>query len=104
MIYKAEDGIVCSTREKLCMKKFRQALQREASALRRSCLTTIATNMLASILITAVISNGFLAAASPFVPAKPQHPTGKVCFSAGSQCCPAVCLSRIPVYCHECNG
>ncbi|KAM6100293.1 uncharacterized protein LJ206_003671 [Theristicus caerulescens] len=34
----------------------------------------MATNVLANILITAVISNGFLAAASPVVPAKPQHP------------------------------
>lgn len=37
----------------------------------------MATNVLANILITAVISNGFLAAASPVVPARPQHPTAQ---------------------------
>ncbi|GAB0178207.1 hypothetical protein GRJ2_000286000 [Grus japonensis] len=37
----------------------------------------MATNLLANILITAVISKGFLAAASPVMPAKPQHPTAQ---------------------------
>ncbi|KAM9627353.1 uncharacterized protein ACIBXB_017294 isoform 1-T2 [Morphnus guianensis] len=37
----------------------------------------MATNMLANILVTAVISNGFLAAASSAMPAKPQHPTAQ---------------------------
>jgi len=47
-----------------------------------------------NILITVVILNGFLAAASPAVPEKTKLPTGKVCFGAAPQCCLAIHLIR----------
>lgn len=84
---------------KLC----RKAPTIQSQAPRRSCLTTMASTVLAAILIAVVFSNAFLAAASPAMPAKPKLPTGKGCLGAASWCRPAVQPRRMPVSCRGCN-